>query len=682
MFNKSVLIIMILICVSMSFSLTLKVGVYDNYPLIYYDTVQKSPSGLFIDLLNYIAKENDWNLVYVYGTWQDLFNDLKSGKIDVLGDVAYSKNREKYIKYSDFTITYNWGVLCKKAFRKDIYDIFDLEGKSVALVDDIYYSFLKSQADKFNVNLQFKIVSSYAKALDELKKGNVDFAVVNRYYALANLNKYTNIQMTSFIFSPIKLRFAFKNDISSAFVKNFDKNLLELTMKQDSYYYQTIRKYLSKLQNQNSVPRWIYLLLMIVSIGGVSLLFVIYVLRKIINSKTKEIRQKNLELLAKRREVEASYEELQAMNEELEHSYSELDKYAATLSDIYNVVSKIGYEKISIDDISSEILRIALDAVEEADTGSISHIENGIWKFLATVGHDKDKLNSLNIPAKYFIKPDKPTLINNIQQENLSRMPKDLFEAFKSATIPITKTILSPIKIGTNIKGNLALDILDEEKAFSNNSLKIVKAVSAIGSAFLTMNSYAKLQGELQKDVVLTLIRILEIFDPYTEGHSEFVADYSAKLAQFLGLSKPKVKMIYWAGLVHDIGKIGIPKEVLNKPGPLTNEEYELIKQHPILGHDLLASSEKLKDIAKIVRHHHERFDGRGYPDGISSDNIPFESRILTVVDTWHAMTSDRPYRKALGFEVAFSEIEKGKGTQFDPIIADEFLKMISKRKI
>ncbi len=683
MFSKRIIILIILLAISVSFSMALKVGIYNNPPLVYYDKITKTPRGIFTDILKYIANKNGWDLVYVYEDWQKEFQDLKDGKLDVLLDVAYSKDREKYISYSDITVVSNWGVIYRSKRNKiPVSNIFDLKNKKIAVVDDIYYSFLKKEAFNFGINIDFDVTKSYSKAFEALNDGKVDFALADRYFAVNYAFNYHNIEKTTFLFSPVQLRFAFRKNIDKDIIKIINQDLEKLMKTKNSFYYKVIKEYTFRLPKSSNIPSWIYTFMMTAIVLLIVLLAVIYFLRMIIRSKTEEIRNKNKELLKQREELESSYQEMQAMNEELQSSYSELTKYTEKLNRIYSILSEIGYRNADVEKLAEQLLKLAMELIEEADTGSISIDDKGTWKFLATVGHNKDLLNNMNLPAKYFIKMDKVTLIDNIVSENKTNMPKELFEQFEKATVQISKCLIAPIKIGDGIYGNISVDMArNSDKNFSKMSFRIIDAIAAIGSSFLTMNNYAKLQGELQKDVILTLIRLMEIFDPYTEGHSEYVAEHSSDLAQLLGFSKDKVKLLYWSGLLHDIGKVGIPRNVLNKPGRLTDEEYDLIKQHPVFGYELLTASKKLKDLAIIVRHHHERYDGKGYPDGLKGEDIPFESRIITVVDSWHAMRSDRVYRKGLSFKIAREEIVKGLGTQFDPEIGKAFLKLIDKGK-
>ena len=159
------------------------------------------------------------------------------------------------------------------------------------------------------------------------------------------------------------------------------------------------------------------------------------------------------------------------------------------------------------------------------------------------------------------------------------------------------------------------------------------------------------------------------------------VTKYSLSIGRYLKLSAKDMEMIKFCGLLHDIGKIGISESILGKPSSLTKREYELIKRHPVIGEQIVRQINFLKDGLPLIRHHHERYDGKGYPDGLSGDNIPLLARILSVADAFDAMTSDRPYRKAMSVKDAIRELIKGKGTQFDPEIVDVFCRILEEKR-
>ena len=185
----------------------------------------------------------------------------------------------------------------------------------------------------------------------------------------------------------------------------------------------------------------------------------------------------------------------------------------------------------------------------------------------------------------------------------------------------------------------------------------------------------------LTRQVFQTLAGTIDAKDKYTNGHSVRVAEYSRMIAARLNMSEQEQEDIYYIGLLHDIGKIGVPDEIINKTSRLTDEEYAVIKTHPTIGAEILENMSEIPDIAIGAKYHHERYDGRGYPEGLMGENIPLVARIIGVADAYDAMTSNRSYRDVLPQEHVRGEIEKGKGTQFDPIFADIMIRIIDSDK-
>ncbi|MDC0347350.1 response regulator [Planctomycetota bacterium] len=175
------------------------------------------------------------------------------------------------------------------------------------------------------------------------------------------------------------------------------------------------------------------------------------------------------------------------------------------------------------------------------------------------------------------------------------------------------------------------------------------------------------------RDTVEALLVALESKDKYLNGHSVRVRNMAIKLGALAGLDRGQLRILGYAALLHDVGKIGVHEDILNKTDKLTDEEYKAIQRHPEISAEIIAPVPFLNPSVNAVRHHHERWDGRGYPDGLSGEQIPLMARIISVVDAFDAMTSDRSYRSALSHEVALQKIQSGKGEQFDPRIADLF---------
>jgi putative nucleotidyltransferase with HDIG domain len=180
---------------------------------------------------------------------------------------------------------------------------------------------------------------------------------------------------------------------------------------------------------------------------------------------------------------------------------------------------------------------------------------------------------------------------------------------------------------------------------------------------------------------IRALAEAIDAKDAYTRGHSERVAVYSSRLAREMGLRKEMIERVYFSGLLHDVGKIGVPDAIITKPDRLTVQEYLEIQKHPEIGAKILEPVEFLRHIVPCVRHHHEWFDGcdRGYPERLRGDQIPLPSRLILVCDTVEAMTSDRPYRSAMPLETVVRELSKYSGTQFDPVCVEAFLRLVDR---
>ena len=187
--------------------------------------------------------------------------------------------------------------------------------------------------------------------------------------------------------------------------------------------------------------------------------------------------------------------------------------------------------------------------------------------------------------------------------------------------------------------------------------------------------------AHLTKDFMMALAKAVDAKDHYTSGHSIRVAKYSREIAGRMGMSPEEQEDIYTLGLLHDIGKIGVPESIINKNGKLTDEEFETIKEHPVMGYDILKNVKELPSLAVGARWHHERYNGRGYPDGLSGESIPLEARIIGVADAYDAMTSNRAYSSVRPQEQVRAEIVRCKGSQFDPDIADVMISIMDDDK-
>lgn len=225
-----------------------------------------------------------------------------------------------------------------------------------------------------------------------------------------------------------------------------------------------------------------------------------------------------------------------------------------------------------------------------------------------------------------------------------------------------------------DVFGVINLTDRDDQQPFSETELKIIG--SMMESASIACSNL-RTKMELEKnyfDTVGALALALEAKDPYTHGHSQRVTTMCMTVAEAMGFDNESMDQIMFAGMLHDVGKIGISEAILGKKGKLTDDEYEKIKKHPVVGERMVNHISFLKGASLIIRHHHERWDGSGYPDGLRGDEIELAARVMAIADSYDAMTTNRPYRKRLSRHQVLEELEKGKGTQFDPEVLDVFL--------
>ena len=190
----------------------------------------------------------------------------------------------------------------------------------------------------------------------------------------------------------------------------------------------------------------------------------------------------------------------------------------------------------------------------------------------------------------------------------------------------------------------------------------------------------ARLYAALERgylDTIRALASAIDAKDPYTRGHSERVARLAVEIGRELKLDEATLRTLEFGGILHDVGKIGIPEQVLGKPARLTAEEFKVVQSHAVIGAEIVRGVEFLKSAEPAIRHHHERWDGTGYPDGLSGEQIPLIARILSAADTWDACTSERPYHQAASTTVGLSILAESRGHQLDPAIHDAFLRVL-----
>ncbi len=320
--------------------------------------------------------------------------------------------------------------------------------------------------------------------------------------------------------------------------------------------------------------------------------------------------------------------------------------------------------------------------------GKISEAMNGSSVILWLFDEERGEMERTAMSGGGF--PDDLPDVLKIEEGDFSEILRLKEVRIIKDTAEIRDAVLAGIAAGLESQSLVIVPLCFEDRvigvftvffrnraAGSDDDISMLVAVADQTAVTIKNSELYENQQRLFRETIEALATAIDSRDHYTGGHSYMVTQYALAVAKEMGFEGERLELVRVAGLLHDIGKIGISDAILNKPGKLTDEEMGVIKAHPILGRMIIESIEALKPAARIVYHHHEHYDGSGYPEGIKGEDIPLESRILQVADIFHALTSDRIYRKAMPFEKAISIIREEAGTNIDPEIGKVFLRLI-----
>ncbi len=344
-------------------------------------------------------------------------------------------------------------------------------------------------------------------------------------------------------------------------------------------------------------------------------------------------------------------------------SYEFLEKSKNFMSNVLELLNRVLVVD-SKEEAEQLLLKYGMDLFDDITSVAIAWKEELKQEVIIKImRRDSDSIYTRILKRgiiKYAMMTGEEYLVRNVDEDDI--FYKDVAESKSAFAIPL--------RTKEGVVGVFEIE-RGRTDAFTEEDMRILRIFARIVAITLQRVEYLVDIKKTFLGTVEALTYAIELKDPYTHGHSRRVADHSIAIAKALGLPKETIERIELAALLHDIGKIGIRGSVLDKPARLTDDEYEEIKKHPVLGAELVGKIETLRDIAKIIRHHHERCDGKGYPDGLTCDEIPLESKIIAIADAFDAMISDRPYRKALSVEEALEIIEKDGGNQWDAAIAE-----------
>ncbi|MFC1592526.1 HD domain-containing phosphohydrolase [Candidatus Omnitrophota bacterium] len=341
----------------------------------------------------------------------------------------------------------------------------------------------------------------------------------------------------------------------------------------------------------------------------------------------------------------------------------------------------------NLNQLLEKILNSALEETK-AMRGSLMLLDQDKQelRIIASIGLDKERAEKTRIKVgegisgKVF-QEGKPTLITSIDEHPVfSKMAHGYPDkSFISMPMELDERMLVfPLRRKQKVIGVININKKTSGEAFTERDLQIISVLASQAAISIENANLLDTLENNYLNTIQSLALLLEAKDKYTQGHSQRVTLYSMQIARELNLSKEDIKVIKYGAGLHDIGKIGIPEGIINKAGKLDFQELEQMKKHPVIGDDVLKPIKFLEKSRLLVRHHHERLDGKGYPDGLIGKELSILERIIIVADAYEAMSVDRPYRKALKSTQVVEELRKNSGTQFDADVVGAFVKLIT----
>ncbi len=656
------------------------------YPPFEYLNPDGIPEGYLVDLWTAITEKTGIAHTYQLTVWKDALNMLQEHEADVIGGVFKTPEREAIFEFSHPFFEITTHIFFQEGMT-GIRTIEDLQGFIVGVVE----------GDASQAYLERHLTNGYLKLFDGWE--DLIKAALSEEVKVFVMDKPTALYFLALHKAGDAIRYQPEPLYLEAFHMITAKGNTELIHRINQGLAQITPQEMKSLEDRwmgkeiegpSNLIRVLWFILISV-IVMISMIVWNLLLKKKIRNAVLTIQEQNRDLQHQNEQLQRNKDELNALNEELhsstqqlEASFAELEAVNRGMEQIIEVTARMSEAaKENDESFLTQLLEMLLVLVPRADYGSLSLVEDGQWRFVHAVGHDLERLKKLELKSIYLMEIEKAAIFPNILEQNRKVLDDPILVELNKATLPIKESIISALRFGGNHVGNMALDIGEgKSERFQEKDVTIVNAFSNVASSFIGMQRYMIEQGKFQKQLLMAMIQILEIYDPYTHGHSEKVAEYSALIAQDMGMKKEQIQRIYWAGLVHDIGKILVPQGILSKPDKLTYNEFETIKSHPEWGARVLQTSEELQDIVESVLYHHERWDGRGYPEGKKGEDIPMNARIIGMADAYDAMISDRPYRVGLKLDEAIEEIRQNSGKQFDPTVVEVFLRHLYKNRM
>ncbi len=594
---------------------TIKVGVYQNIPKVFINEQGKA-DGFFINLLDEIAEKEGWIVTYQPCEWETCLRDLASGKIDLMPDVAYTSEREKVFSFHHIPAAESWSRVYTHP-EIFITRIDQLDDLTVAVLSQsIQATALEETAKDYDINISVVTGASPEEVFQLVADHNADAALINHFYGDYSHEEFA-LTKTPIILDAISLYYATPKGKNIELLDAIDRNLDGWRNSPKSIYYQLLDRWLEKSPDSfwRSYLVW----------GLVGALIIAVVFLGWNTSLRKQVFDRTNHLNSVKNKIQ-----------EIEEGY----RLLSTLTSDYMFSSKVDSKgNLSLDWVAGAFDTITGYTKEE-------YIANGGWRAtLFPEDREKDDQDIENLRANRVVITEIRTIAKDSRTKWVRVFAHPVWDDAKNEL--------------TGIYG--AVQDITERKL----------AEEHLNSAHLELEeAYAEtLQG---------WVHALDLREHETADHSRRVVDLTMRMLELYEFSVEERMSIYRGALLHDIGKIAVPDSILLKPGPLTDSEWNVMRRHPENARQMIEKIPYLIPSLDIPYSHHERWDGSGYPKGLTGEDIPLPARIFAVVDVYDALLSDRPYRPAWLEADVIKYMEDQKGILFDPEIVESFLNLVN----
>jgi PAS domain S-box-containing protein/putative nucleotidyltransferase with HDIG domain len=598
---------------------TIRVAIYDNPPIIFMDP-RGVPGGLFADVLAAVAKSEGWQVEAVPGTFSEGLERLEKAEVDLMAGVAFTPGRERKFSFSRETVLSNYGMFFQSSGEK-LESLLDLNGRRVALArEDIYARGLSGLAAQFGLAFEAVEVDDYPDVFKALETGTADAGLVSRSYGQANQARF-RVNRTPIVISPVELRFAAPLGRSAVLLQILDFHLGQMKTREDSAWAKSISRWIEGEESPGRLPSWVR-----PAAWVAVLLFLLALAAAVLFRKQAVLRTR--QLLKSRQALHVHKDYLENLFQGSPEAIAFLDAEGLVVRVNQPFTELFGFSQEECQGRHLDDFLVPPERAEEARRAT-ERARQGILNSFETVRVAKDGI------------------LIDVEAQG-------------------TPIYSEGGKVGEYF---LYRDIRDRkatERALLANREDLRRSLERMDRAW--------------RQTIEVLSSTAEARDPYTAGHQRNVALLAGAIAREMGRDERFVEGVVLASLVHDIGKIVVPAEILSKPGKLAPLEFDLIRVHPEAGASILRLIDLPWPLAEIVRQHHERLDGSGYPNGLAGGQLLGEARVIAVADVVEAMASHRPYRPALGIDRALEEILAGRGTRFDEQAVDACLVLFRER--